>query len=122
MKVSDIMQRSLVTISDTAPLKEVARIIYRIGIAGVPVVRGKKLVGIVTERDVLSRVYPQMEELVEDYVHARNFELMEKNFSSILNLPVSKVMSRQPVVRQGNTSLMEAQSVMLINGISRLPI
>jgi CBS domain-containing protein/SAM-dependent methyltransferase len=122
MKVKDIMQRSTVTISENKPLKDVARIIYRLGIAGIPVVRGKKMIGIVTERDVLALVYPTMGELVDDYFRASNFELMEKNFSSVLDLPVSKVMNKNPVTRDENISMMEAQSVMLINNISRLPV
>lgn len=122
MKLSDIMQRSLVTVSENTLLKEVARIIFRLGLAGIPVIRGKKLVGIVTEKDILSSIYPTMQELADDYVHARDFEIMEKNFASILNLPVSQIMSKGVISKRENTALMEAQSTMLVNNISRLPV
>lgn len=78
MKVADIMQRSLTCVSGETPLKDVARMIFSLGISGVPVVKGNKLLGIVTEQDILSKMYPSLQELAEDYVHARDFESMEK--------------------------------------------
>lgn len=122
MKVSDIMQKSIFSVSEDVPLKEVGRMIFSLGIAGVPIVKGTKLVGIVTEQDILSKMFPSMQDLVEDYVHAKDFKTMEKNLADLLKTPVSRIMKKNIISIKPDTSLMEAQSLMLVNKFSRLPI
>lgn len=122
MKVSEVMQKTVLSVTEDAPLKEVGRLIFSMGIAGVPVVKGKKLVGIVTEEDILSKMYPSVQELVEDYVHARNFERMEENLESFLNVPVKNAMNTHVTSIDPDTPIMEAQSILLTHKFSRLPI
>lgn len=122
MKVSGIMHRSVITVTEDAPLKEVGRLIFTLGIAGIPVVRGKKLVGIVTEEDILSRMHPTMQELVEDYAHAKDFESMAKNMRILLDASVREVMNSRVTSVTSDTPLMKAHSIMQINKFSRLPI
>lgn len=122
MKVSEIMQKSIFSVSEDASLKEVGRMIFSLGIAGVPIVKGTKLVGVVTEQDILSKMFPSMQDLVEDYVHAKDFKTMEKNLADLLKMPVSRIMKKNIISIKPDTSLMEAQSLMLVNKFSRLPI
>lgn len=122
MKVSDIMQKSVVTVSEDTPVRELGRLIFTVGIAGVPVVRGKKLVGIVTEQDILSNLYPTIQELVEDSVHAQDFSLMEENINALLFAPVKKIMNTNITTISADTPLLRAQSLMLVNSFSRIPI
>ncbi|MCL4354173.1 CBS domain-containing protein [Patescibacteria group bacterium] len=122
MKVADIMQTHVITLKEKDLLKEVGRLIFSLGISGIPVVRGKKFVGIVTQKDILSRLYPTLSELAEDYVHIRNFEDMEKNLSSILNLPISKIMTTNATTINGDCPIMRAQARMLVEGFSHIPV
>jgi len=122
MKVSAIMHRSVITVTEDVLLKEAGRLIFTLGIAGLPVVRGKKLVGIVTEADMLSKMHPTIQEVIEDYAHATDFESMAKNMRSLLENPVSKIMNQGVISVSSDTPLMKAHSLMLVNGFSRLPI
>lgn len=122
MKVSSIMQRSVLTVSEDISVKEVGKLIFSTGLGGVPVVRGRKVVGIVTEEDVLSRMYPSMDQLIEDYVHSSDFEGMEKNLLNLIDVPVKDVMTKKVVTITGDTPIMKAQSIMLVNKFSRLPV
>ncbi len=122
MKVSDVMQKSVISISEGTPIKEVGRLIFSLGIAGIPVVRDKKLVGIVTEQDILAKLFPSVQEIAEDFFHASNFELMEDNLLNFFNTPVEQVMNRKPVSVTPETPLMRVQSLMLVNKFSRVPI
>lgn len=122
MKVKDIMQRSVVTIAEETPVKEVARLIFSLGLAGIPVVKDKKLVGIVTEKDILTKLHPTVEEYYEDPVNTSDFEKMEKNLSYFLNASAKDIMSKNPTTIDQDTPLVKAQSVMLVNKVSRLPI
>ncbi|MHB0878388.1 MAG: CBS domain-containing protein [Anaerolineae bacterium] len=50
--VSTVMTRRVVTVSEYCPLEEAASIMRHKGIGGLPVVRGAKLIGIITDGDI----------------------------------------------------------------------
>ncbi|MHB1296292.1 MAG: CBS and ACT domain-containing protein [Anaerolineae bacterium] len=50
--VDELMSRELVTVEDDCPLEEAARIMVDHNIGGLPVMRGAKLVGMITESDL----------------------------------------------------------------------
>lgn len=52
LKVDRVMTREVVTMSEEAPVEEAARIMADRRIGGLPVMRGKTLVGIITETDL----------------------------------------------------------------------
>jgi len=122
MKVADIMRRSIVTVSEETPLKEIGRLIFSLGLAGIPVVKDRKLVGIVTEKDILIKFHPTVQEYMEDSVNTSDFEKMEENLGYFLNVPASEIMSKNPTAISSDTPLIKAQSTMTINRISRLPV
>lgn len=122
MKVSQIMSRSLITVSEDTPASEVGRLIFTLGVAGVPVVRGKKLVGIITEKDILGKLLPTIKDLIEDYAHASNFELMEKNLANVFSAPARRIMNKSFLALPPETPLMRAQALMLAKKISRIPV
>ena len=53
IQVSDIMQRDVVCVGPDTPLREAARLLYEHKYGCLPVLRGRKLVGILTESDFL---------------------------------------------------------------------
>ena len=56
MKVRDLMTREVVSVRRETPVNEVARLMHRHGISGVPVMGGDgRLAGIVTELDLIVR-------------------------------------------------------------------
>ncbi len=52
--IEDVMIKSPITILPEAPIEEAAKLVFRHKIGGLPVVRGKKLVGILTVVDLLT--------------------------------------------------------------------
>jgi acetoin utilization protein AcuB len=50
--VSTVMTRRVVTVSEYCPLEEAASLMRQKGIGGLPVVRGDKLIGIITDGDI----------------------------------------------------------------------
>jgi CBS domain-containing protein len=122
MKISEIMQPIVATATEKTSLKEAGRKIFSLGISAIPVVRKKKLVGVVTRKDILSKIFPSMTELAEDYIHLRDFDQMEKRLKQVLDVPVSKIMSKKIVTISVDTSIMNAQSIMLVNDFSHLPV
>lgn len=122
MKVADIMQKQVDYASIDSTIANVARLIFGRGINGVPVCKGKSVIGLVTESDILAQFFPSMQEYIEDPVHARDFEGMEKRVSEILALKVEKIMSKNPTTVTPDTPLLQAQSLMSVNKVGRLPV
>jgi acetoin utilization protein AcuB len=52
LKMKDVMTRRVVTVGDDCPLEEAARIMVDYKIGCLPILKGEKLVGIITETDI----------------------------------------------------------------------
>lgn len=122
MKVSDVMQKHVDFVNTDANILDVARLIFGRGINGVPVCKDKKVVGFVVETDILAKFFPSMREHIEDTVHTRNFEEMEKKTEEILQLSVSEIMNKNHIAIDPDVPLLKAQSMMQVNGVGRLPV
>jgi CBS domain-containing protein/SAM-dependent methyltransferase len=122
MKVSNIMSTSVDFVSENTKVIDVCRLIFGRGINGVPVCRGKKIIGFVTERDLMSKFFPSMEEFVIDPFREGNFEEMEEKADQIFSFTADKIMSKIVAVASPETPVLKAQSLMLVHDIGRLPI
>ncbi|GAB4522437.1 MAG: CBS and ACT domain-containing protein [Anaerolineales bacterium] len=52
VKVADVMTRDVITVTEDTPIEQAARIMADNKIGGLPVMRGKEVVGIITETDL----------------------------------------------------------------------
>lgn len=55
MKVKDLMSRDVLSVNPDTPVTQIAKIMKDRNIGSVPVVKGDKVVGIVTDRDIVLR-------------------------------------------------------------------
>jgi len=55
MRVEDVMTRDVKTVEPGATLKDVADVLASLGVSGVPVVEGGKVVGVVSEADIIAK-------------------------------------------------------------------
>lgn len=122
MKIADYMQKTVTTVTPQDPVNKVVKIIFNLGITGVPVVDQKKLVGIVTEEDIMQKLFPSVSEYMNDKVSARNFDAMESNISHLMNMPISDIMTSKVTSLSPTTPLMKAQSTMLVNNFTHIPV
>ena len=124
MKVRDIFQKNVDFITPNATLLDAARVIFGHNHKGVPVIKlpNKKLVGFITEQDILSQLFPNIKDLIEDYAHARDFEAMEGKVKMILVKKVKEVMSKKIATIHIDEPILEAESLMKLKDISRLPV
>ncbi len=123
MKVADVMSGHVDYVSVDTKIEDVAALIFGRGINGVPVVKkDKKVAGFITERDILSKFYPSMQEYVEDPVHSSDFEGMETKVAEIFAMKAEDIMSKNPTTVTSDTPLLRAQSLMFIEKVGRLPV
>src|SRR3989338_7313189 len=122
MKVADFMRTSVVCVQADEPISNVVKLIFNLGIKSLPVVKNKKLVGIVTEEDVLTKLFPSVKDFMEDRSAAFDFEGMEANLVALMTKPVKSIMNSKPKNVQPDTPMMKAQSTMILHKFSHLPV
>ncbi len=122
MKVVNVMQTEVNFVLENTPLLVVSKLIFGVGINGLPVCRGRKIVGFITERDILDKFLPTIQEYMEDPVNTGDFERMETKINEILSLPASQIMSHKPVTITAETPLLRAYSTMIVSKVGRLPV
>ncbi len=122
MKVLNAMSKKVDFVTPKTKVKEVSKLIFVHHINGVPVLKGKKVIGFITERDILHQFFPSITEYMEDPVNESNFEKMEKNITRIFDMTADKIMSKYPVTIHTDSPLLEAQSLMFMHKIGRLPV
>lgn len=97
-----IQGRTLITQPPTATVREAARVMAERSIGAVPVVEGRKLIGIFTERDIVAKVIA----LGRDVDRTR----------------LEDVMTRRPETVSTHCPLEEVLEVMITGGFRHLPV
>jgi CBS domain-containing protein len=101
MKVTEIMTPDVDTCSPQATIQEVATRMRDLDVGSIPVADGDKLVGIVTDRDIVIRA-------IADQLS--------------LDRPISEILSSTPVTGSVDMSVEDAANLMSQHQIRRLPI
>jgi acetoin utilization protein AcuB len=110
-QLSEIMNRDLVTVDKQASLRRARRILDQHRIRHLLVVDGKRLVGIVTDRD-LRQAAPSSK---SPLTISERQEFMDE-------LKVLEVMSRKLITASSTTTIREAAKVMVSEKIGCLPV
>ena len=122
MQVKDTMCVDVKTCSPDTPVKDIATIMCFNKISGMPVVdNDKNVVGIISEKDILCSMFPDMRELVESGAKP-DFEEMEKDYSSILEKKVEDIMTKTVATVSPDMPILRAASMMWIRKIRRIPV
>jgi len=112
MKVRDVMQASTVSVNEDSLIKHVARLIFTGTIYSFPVVRGKKLVGFITEEDI----FFGMQSASKD----NNYN--GKKLVQVLEKPVRELMIKDVISVAPDTNLIDAQTLMYKHNFAQLPV
>ena len=133
MKVHEIMTPNPRTVEGKATVREAARIMREHRVGGLPVLDGDRLIGMVTDSDLLALLstrppsedlwLPSPLEIIE--VPIREFINWEKTKAALADIgtmPVSKVMSEPPIAIGEDAAIEDAAALMLREGIVRLPV
>ncbi len=124
MKVSDVMQKKVDYVTPKTPIRQAVKMIFGKKHSGLPVVaqKNKKLIGFITDQDILSKCFPSLREYIEDVVHAGDFSAMEKKLKDIMYLEVRDIMNKQVIYIKKDEYLLKAASIMKLKDIARLPV
>jgi CBS domain-containing protein len=100
--VVDVMTRDPLTVTATETIGEADDLMSQNKIRQLPVVKGKELIGIVTDRDIVVEVLA--------------------NGRDPANATVAEIMSTRLVVAAGNEDIAIAVDRMKLHGVRRLPV
>ena len=121
MIVSEIMTTGVKTAKAETSVKEIANTMCFNNISGLPIVDdNNKIIGIVSEKDLLKRMFPDMAAIAAE--GRPNFEDMEKGYSDTLDLIADDIMTKKVSSVTPDMPIMKAASMMCVNNIRRIPV
>lgn len=123
MKVVEIMSKEVKSLSPDMSAKEAFDIISGMEISGLPVIdKDGKLVGMFTEKDVLSHILPSYIEKVGRFVYEQNPKSTKKKITELGNIKVSQIMRKEVLKVNEDTTLCEVGRIMLTDKARRIPV
>lgn len=121
MLVKDIMSRHVRSVTPETPMREVVSAMTLYRVSGLPVLEGEKLVGFIAEKDVLHHLFPSLEETMTQG-GGFDFEEMETNYSQVVNLKVSDLMTTGVIGVTEDMPVLKATSLMVRHRFRRIPV
>jgi len=124
MNISDCMKRNVISIQETATVREAAAIFAKKHIGLLPVVDGKmKVVGVVGLRDLLSLKLPDFVRFVADVDFVHDFGAVETSrpSSEALDQPITSLM-KDAITVDETCGLTRAYALMLQHNLHDMPV
>ena len=121
MQVKDIMSTSVKTVTPDTPLIEVVSLMCLYRFSGLPVVDNDKLVGIISEKDILHDMLPDVNELMGSMA-AIDFDALLNDYSKVIKLKVADLMTAGVVSVTPDMHILKAASVMASKRFRRIPV
>jgi len=120
MKVSDVMTENVFTVTRDTPLRLVAQRMLEYGVSGMPVVEDGRVLGVVSETDILfkERSLPERESLADWLAHYPD----DPPRAKLEARTAGEAMTAPAVVVAPGRSVSDAAALMLDLGIDRLPV
>ncbi len=100
--VQEIMTKNVAVVDQNATIQKAAMILRKRNIHGLVIVKGKSVIGVLADKDIISKV-------------------VAENKSS-LKVKVKDVMAPKVIVAKPSDTIDEATRVMFANDVSRLPV
>jgi CBS domain-containing protein len=119
MRVRDVMTSDVTTVAPGTHLRDVAKLLVQRRISGVPVVENGRVVGVVSERDILFKERPStgLNRGVLAWLMDEGDLMLKIDASTALTAMTSPAVTIGPA-----RNVADAAALMLDEGVSRLPV
>ena len=121
MLVKDIMTTNLRTVTSDRKLGEVVSLMCIYRYSGIPVVDDGKLVGTVSESDVLGKMFPRLEDLMDNMASVNYDEQMDR-YGDVVHVKLKDVMTPTVITIKPDMHILQAASMMCGRKFRRIPV
>ena len=121
MLVKDIMTTNLRTVTSDRKLGEVVSLMCIYRYSGIPVVDDGKLVGTVSESDVLGKMFPKLEDLMGNMATV-NYDEQMAQYSDVVHVRVKDVMTPAVITIKPDMHILQAAATMCGRKFRRVPV
>lgn len=124
-KVKEFMNKDLITITRATHIKEIAQMFLTHRINLIPVVDSEnRLLGVITEKDILTPFIPDYFELLEDVGFISDFGFLESSLAESLEhlLVAEDIMVKNPITIDEEASLFKALALIYQHNLRSLPV
>lgn len=126
LTAGDVMTEDVIVIEPDASVEEAAKILSEHNISGLPVVEDGKLMGIVSEKDLIVKDkklhFPDYINLLGGYIYLESHKKFEKEFKKFIAVKVKELMTEDVTTIAPETPVDEIASLMVEKDINRLPV
>ncbi len=121
MNVEDIMTTNVRTVTSDKKLGEVVSLMCIYRYSGIPVVDDGKLVGTVSESDILGKMFPKLEDLMGG-MSAVDYDKLVNQYSDVVSITVKDVMTPVVISIKPDMHILQAASMMVGRKFRRIPV
>jgi len=126
MFVKDIMTTKVITITKEMSIKKIAHILVDNGVSALPVLDGKKLVGIVTHKDILYKEIepklPAMFEMLGGIVTLKGVKHYNEELKKMVATKAEEIMTKRVFTIDEDKTLEAAADIMVEKDVSKVPV
>ena len=126
LKVKDIMSKNVITISPGNSVEEAAKILSNNNVSGLPVVEDGKLVGIVSESDLIVKDkklhFPDYINVIGGIIYLESYKKFKKEFKKFIAVKVEDLMSEKVITVNPEDTVEDAATIMSDKDVNRLPV
>jgi CBS domain-containing protein len=126
LRVGDIMQADWPTLAPDQTVEDTIKLFAESGISGAPVVEGDRLIGIVTEGDLIFRdadiKAPGFLDILGGIIPLGNWEEYREETLKSAGVTVAEVMTKEVTTVTPDTPLAEAATTMADRRVKILPV
>ena len=123
LTVRDIMTEQPVSVTPDTTLKEVANLLFKHRISGLPVVDSEgKIIGEITNRDLIRAAMPDYKSLISNLALTYEVAPFENLLKEEDRITVKELMSVTSYTVEEDASVVEVAAMMLFKDIRRVPV
>jgi len=122
----DIMTEEVITIDPETSVEEAAELMSQYNVSGLPVLENGKLVGIVTEKDLIIKDkklhFPDYINLIGGIIYLESYKKFQEEFKKYIAVKVNDLMTKHVETINPDTPVSEIAELMSREEVNRLPV
>lgn len=120
---ADIMNKKVVTVNKDRTVGELAKVLIKDKVSGVPVVDDENnILGIVTEADIIIKETSLPFPLSFNYNFIKDYDSFTKTTKKYLETKVKDIMTKNIKIANMDTPIEKVANMMINNDINRIPV